>query len=145
MRENTGLYHGKRVDNGEWVEGCFVAVKNKCYIGQEVTESTKSVSCLNGTWYGFDNFYEVIPETVGQYIALHDKNGAKIFEGDIIKNVWTGDIHTVDWCVDCAVWVLPCITDQRRETTFMSYSGDDYEIIGNIHDNPELLEGGVEK
>ena len=140
------LFRGKRKDNGEWVENHTVVELRD---GQKYIPNNFAPSGLkideNGNKVSFVAlFHEVIPETVGQYTGLTDKNGKKIFEGDIIKNTWTGDTHTVDWCVDCAVWVLPCITDERRETTFGSYDGDDYEVIGNIHDNPELLKGGAE-
>ncbi len=143
MRENMGLYHGKRKDNGEWVEGYFFETNTPAYPAFIITNM--SVDITDGCTDVLDfDIVEVDPETVGQFAGLTDKSGKKIFEGDIIKNAWTGDVHTVNWCVDCAVWVLPCITDERRETTFNSYSGDDYIIIGNIHDNPELLKGGAE-
>ena len=141
MRENMGLYHGKRVDNGKWVEGYFFETNAPVYRALIIVDMAVDITDGYTVILGF-NIVEVIPETVGQYAGLTDKNSKKIFEGDIIKNVWTEDVHTVDWCVDSAVWVLPCVTDERRETTFNSYSGDDYEVIGNIHDNPELLKGG---
>ena len=127
------LFKGKRKDNEEWIIG-YYSYANDGH-GTELHMISEKSTGLR---------YPVIPETVGQYTGLTDKNGKKIFEGDIIKNIWTGDVHTVDYCVDCAVWVLPCITDERRETTFNSYDGDDYEVIGNIHDNSELLKGGAE-
>lgn len=131
------LFRGKNTD-GEWIEGfvgaVFTADENRKPILRNFTE----IDCIG--WVSHAYVYD---ETVGQYTGLTDEDGKKIFEGDIIKNIWTGDIHTVNWCVDCAVWVLPCVTDERRETTFSSYSGDDYMIIGNIYDNPELLKGGV--
>ena len=87
----------------------------------------------------------VIPETVGQYTGLTDKNGKKIFDGDICKNTKTGEIVSVKWHGTMAGYVW----SKRKENNqhlfdfgelFRAY--DKYEIIGNIHDNPELLEGG---
>ena len=133
------LFRGKRTDNGEWVEGYFVAVNSKCYIGQEVTENTKSVSCLNGTWYGFDNFYEVIPETVGEYTGLTDRNNKKIFEGDIVK--------------DNLSVIYEIIYDEanfQKKDIDLDYGyvlerSTDLIVIGNIHDNSEILKGGAEE
>ena len=120
-----------------FVFGSLIVKAGKYYIC--VSAMRNMTTCINN---GMTSMIEVIPETVGQYINLDDEDNKEIFEGDILKNIWTGDIHTVNWCVDCAVWVLPCVTDERRETTFNSYSSNEYVIIGNVFDNPELLKGG---
>lgn len=69
MREH--LFRGIRVDNGEWVEGYLFRIWEQAYI-------------LWGTTNGAPNMIEVIPETVSEYIGIHDKNGKKIFENDIV-------------------------------------------------------------
>lgn len=129
-----GGWHRTSYKNGDWVYGLITRLYDERF--ETLPAEMRNVDGVNGI--------EIDYTTIGQYTGLTDKDGKKIFEGDIIKNTWTGDVHTVNWCVDCAVWVLPCVTDERRETTFNSYSGDDYVIIGNIHDNPELLKGGAE-
>lgn len=117
------LFRGKCVDNGEWVEGCF----------------WKDIWGDNTEYIYYDGEdYEVIPETVGQYTGLTDKNDKKIFEGDIVT--YKEKIYTVDWCDDCVSFVLPCINYPELETDFRPFYGTDLEVIGNIHDNPELLE-----
>lgn len=94
--------------------------------------------------------YKVIPETVGQYTGLTDKNGRRIFEGDIIKYIAIED-YASDWKVSTVVYGdkydYPAF-DIDKGNDFdcnalqkILCSGDyDSEIIGNTHDNPELLE-----
>lgn len=154
------LFRGKRIDNGEWVEGnyykipappvCFKedlkTVRDKHYIILENPNSYPD--------WGMPRQMvqvEVIPETVGQYTGLTDKNGKKIFEGDIVKT-WRNTIGKIEFG---QYW------DEETEEDFYGYAwiGKDkygesitlslnkcwngHEVIGNIHDNPELLE--VEK
>ena len=152
MRENIGLYRGKRIDNGEWVEG-FLVKKIDPLLGSEccfILVQEYDTSCIDGqpthlrslmTWY------KVISKTAGQYTELTDKDGKKIFEGDIIK-CWSEGVcarGTVQqnkgglWIIypawqKCIMWGL--CPDK--------YGRADVEIIGNIHDNPELLEGGAD-
>lgn len=124
------LFRGKRVDNGEWVEGNYsIDVSGRVDI------------------LPIDNlvFFEVIPETVGQFTGLTDKNGKKIFEGDIVKrfNSRGQEVmrYAVKWNTDCCMFVLICEYTYLGEydTDFTVYYGEDLEVIGNVHDNPELL------
>lgn len=87
--------------------------------------------------------FPVYTDTVGQFTGLTDKNGKKIFEGDICRNTRTGEIVSVKWHGTMAGFVW----NKRKGKSHLYDFGelfrayDKYEVIGNIHDNPELLGG----
>ena len=109
------LFKGKRVDNGKWTEGYFFKSWDKVFL-------------LWGMTGDCPNMEEVVPETVGQFTGLCDKNGKKIFEGDIVESPH-GTQGVVEW--------------QNAECAFLVNIGDDwqtmddcpYEVVGNIYDN----------
>lgn len=132
------LYRGKRVDNGEWVEGWLQPFTQGGYIGL-----SDRLCIVNGMQS--NDIYEVFPETVGEYTGLTDKNGKKIFEGYIVKVEYFSD-----WCENFVVGNGVIVWDLSLASFFIEIKGDilslslschaEIEIIGNIHDSPELLE-----
>lgn len=135
MREIS--FRGKRKDNGNWVYG-FLAD----YIaGIKASINPEYMGVVDET-----NFYCVDPYTVGQYTGLTDKNGKRIFEGDIIrtkkygKSIGRSNVNGFDIF---SVIYSPAVFRIERESPPRVFNfvgnGADYEIIGNIHDNPELL------
>ena len=133
------LFRGKRTDNGEWVQGNLLLDKD-LEQAQIVWFDYKSTE--DGVERDGDGAI-VIPETVGQYIGLYDKNSKKIFEGDIIK----GKVHEMNGYrirggvveyhgVGFIMNLDPNSWYDQKNIPF------DCEIIGNIYDNPELLKGG---
>lgn len=127
------LFRGKSVDSGEWLYGHYTEYAGFAQIWMNTD---------NGQW----NFL-VDPSTVGQYTGLKDKNGKQIFEGDIIKTNKYGkddgngrnfsgyDYFRVKFC-DGGYHMM------HKFRRFNLRPDADAEVIGNIHDNPELLEGG---
>lgn len=136
MRENMGLYRGKRLDNGEWVEGAFCP---KCWslsCGREVAgpRIIKLDAPHSGVWFA------VNPSTVGQFTGLLDKNGKWIFEGDVVlKRTYNGKKA---FPVEFGGGMFYCGFGGGSSTATHRYTLEDkqIEVIGNIHDNPELLE-----
>lgn len=135
------LFRGKRVDNGEWVHGDLK--QNGATFGKR---------CFITRW--LKPLIEVVPETVGQYTGLTDKNGTKIFEGDIVKKSWiyryrTGrgeeeKLNSFTGVVIFEKGQFGLALDERMEfDEFVGECGHEKwtEVISNIHDNKELLEG----
>jgi uncharacterized phage protein (TIGR01671 family) len=134
------LFRGKRTDNGEWIEGYFFKKINA------FTEDGLPIKHYISDLPPFGA--EIIPETVGQYTGLTDKNGKKIFEGDIvicgqeINGNWI-DRHVEIGYVEMKHGAFGLHRKQGYYRPFKDWLEDyEYEVIGNIHDNPELLKGG---
>lgn len=127
------LFRGKRLDNGEWVEGNLLGNELILPKGQVVYKTDDNRIVTHEV-----NCYAIDPSTVGQYTGLTDKNGKRIFEGDIFEWGYAGvkDFrYVIVYDAKLASFV------GERHFGFVSLNGIDIEIIGNIHDNPELLEG----
>ena len=153
------LFRGKRVDNGEWIEGFYAHSGAKKYILID-----------NDIAVGYLAMKEVNPDTVGQYTGLIDKNGKKIFEGDILHfKAYRGGGFACPIGTDIYYRVLfgHCNPDMNTLSKYVgfwalgkNYDEDDlYEygnsinylvdshgayVIGSIHDNPELLRSDTE-
>lgn len=118
------LFRGKRSDNNEWVEGFYLFTK----------ENTHPV-IIDMECYS----HIVVPETVGQYTGLNDRNGRKIFEGDIIKAYHNGEVLNISYIYfdngeyqcelisGCFIDLFENLSGQHEECSL--------EIIGNVHDN----------
>ena len=131
------LFRGKRIDNGEWCIGFYCQVADESDGGARVKHVIVVPTFM--TQKGF-LAYEVDPSTVGQYTGLTDKNGKKIFEGDIISDGgFTGIVVFDD--KDGGAFLVIDPADPAGEADGEFFSGlIDREVCGNIYDNSELLE-----
>lgn len=134
---NRYIFRGKRKDNSDWVYGGIYYQK-----ADEVKE--EAVYIIGGSLNDVGAAYAVIPETVGQCTGLEDKNGKLIFEGDIvITNIFNTPeiLYTITYDKQIATFIGEYVKGCIKQ--FTTFDGDSqcFEVIGNIHDNPELLEG----
>ena len=137
------LFRGKSRNNGNWYQGDLVTVAHKRFIDDDISKE------------------RVIPETVGQYTDLQDKNGTKIFEGDIlkVKTMWHAEFPEDDngffstpikketyWTVEyknfCGEMGFMVYGIDRRWHTKLTWNklyNSEAVVVGNIYDNPELM------
>lgn len=136
---NRYICKAKRKDNGEWVEGVAIFADNKAFI-----LNNAKVEFIKGFNENRLNFVlvEVIPETVGQCTGLEDKNGKLMYTGDIINALLDFGMPIKSVCAfrDGSFGLFAKQHGAEHFHPFTSLCNISYEIIGNIHDNPELLE-----
>lgn len=120
------LFRGKRIDNGEWIEG-YYAKSGGCFVLKD-----------NGLTYGGFEMFEVVPETVCQYTGLTDRNGRKIFDGDVIQ--FEKKKYSVVWNDRIASFVAKPFEEGRSWPCMNVGTMKAAEVIGNVFDNPELME-----
>lgn len=131
------LFRGKRLDNGGWARGFLVGDNSirwrDDYFGCEQTDGSWQQNVIIS--------FVVDPETVGQFTGLTDKNGKPIFEGDIIKLRLLA--AKMEWKGVCeyrnGAFGLAWQYAGQRYSTFAGTCNAEYEVLGNIYDNGELI------
>ena len=128
--EDRYLFKAKRIDNGEWVEGYLYGIWEKRYI-------------LWGMTNDVPNMIEVDPTTICQCTGLKDKNGKLIWKNDIAKDE-KGNLYKAFWQKNYYQYSWICIKSNYlpigAQWNLWSIKSFEIEVIGNIFDNPELLE-----
>ena len=133
------LFRGKHVLDGRWIEGFYNGVRPDLETMQ--AKECHRIFSLKSLSYDID------PDTIGQFTGLTDKNGTKIFEGDIVKRCFTltrgphketreKQVGVVCYDDVTCGYLIRGACNLRRQ-----WPGDTIEGIGNIYDNPELMEG----
>lgn len=156
------LYRGKRIDNSEWIEGYYTELPVGS-LAATIFSNDDEIVCEDTASYIIKVFarqhsnysnstplqvvecekYKVIPKTIGQYTGLTDKNGKKIFEGDIVKiedddgNTNFSDGGIGDVVFYRGIWYVSGEVHNGLYDLERNYY---VSVIVNIHDNPELLE-----
>jgi uncharacterized phage protein (TIGR01671 family) len=147
------LFRGKRIDNSQWIEGGFFKHLNRTLCAMGDCEKPEDIDYLI-LKSGFSDWnmpkpleaHPVIPSTVGQFTGLTDKNGVKIFEGDVLQRIDTKSTKIVLWKKDCFVarnlfdtWLNKIVVDREQDCSLYFMTTFDIEVIGNIHDNHEII------
>ena len=141
------LFRGKRLQGGEWVEGYFF----KSDINKKERESGKATIIFTPDCDTFimvpecHNSFMVVSDTVGQYTGMKDKNGKWVFEGDVVKTsdvTHEGFIQIPGESFEIAMRKGCWLMVSGEDWDFLETNHECIKVIGNIHDNPELLKGG---
>lgn len=135
----TIKFRGYNAKNKEWLYGCYLINRCEHFICPDGIQPADKTS----------EDFQIVPETLGQFTCLHDKDGKEIYEGDIVLIpkygnclvMWSGygwGFHTVEQ------EVYPDGSMQYRPIGDYRFIFVQAVLIGNIHDNPELVKGGEE-
>jgi uncharacterized phage protein (TIGR01671 family) len=116
------LFRGKEVESSDWYYG-------------DIFHSSMNVDTTRIHDYINRANVEIIPDTLGQFTGLTDKNGTKIFEGDIVE--YEGKRYSINYLPHYARF-----SAVKPNTVFCVFAYQRGEVIGNIYDNPELIGGG---
>lgn len=126
MNESKGIWRGKRIDTKVWVEGYYV----------KFIPDSQPIHLIVET----DGHFNIVdPETLGKCTGLPDVSKTLIFEGDILESQNTGNIGLVAWNDRGAGFVCRYKSDYFDTNGLIDYRARRAKIVGNIHDNPELL------
>lgn len=139
------LFKAKRIDNGEWEIGSLIALPTGEY---EISNKCNNPPDCDPMWDKVVITHKVDTSTICQCTGLKEKNGNLIWENDVVRVYGDTDdfgndlyyFYKVVWNKDLCCWWLSDIYTQEDEYLYICLK--EIDVIGNIFDNPELLEGG---
>lgn len=136
MDKREIIFRGKGSKFGEWVFGSYDKDGDLCYI-----RGYQHVATGDEHEKPFD--YLVDPSTVGEYTGRNDKNGTRIFEGDVLSGLFSFGLEFNSICTfrNGSFGVKWMRGDAEMFQAFTSFCNVEWEVVGNIYDNPELEEG----
>lgn len=142
-------FRGKRIPHGEWVNGFYAksvdyfAEKERNFIQTQGLSVNGGENLMGNTSL---SWFEVDPATVGEFSGKRDKNNRRIFEGDIVDGLFSFGMHLSAVCAfnDGAFGLAWTHRGVDHFFAFTSICNVEYEVVGNIYDNPELLEQEVQ-
>ena len=134
-----GGFRGKRIDNDDWFIGRYIWPLFR----HDGDQKTRLICLFDAE---SNKSFHVYPESICEFTGLVDKTGKKIFEGDIVKTKY-GRLYIVVWfsSLEYNGWDLEVVRTSenynttRRPDSFDIYKKENLEVVGNVHDNPELL------
>lgn len=147
------LFRGKRLDNGEWVYGYVVKAKEHFHKRGIHEDYIITSARSNGGYFVVNQRYAVDPETVGQYTGLKDNNGVKIFEDDIVayEDEAPGQYEyhdslfinrgVIKYC-EGSFYFTNAVAANLQDFVYKGVL--DCMVVGNIYDNPQILESEAE-
>lgn len=131
------LFRGQQAVNGNWKYGYYVKLSDGKKESHRIYTGYGEIDC--GDYY--PDWFEVDPETIGQWTGLTDKNGKKIFDGDIVLKRTYNRKKKFPVSFDGGMFYCGIGGGSSTPTHRYTLEDSQIEVIGNIHDNSELLEG----
>lgn len=131
------LFKAKRIDNGKWIEGYYTECSGKAFVGIDISSMFEIFCAPVIKWF------RVNPKTLCQFTGLCDKNGKRIWENDILM-AHLDESYPEDATYETIEWGMSGWVTHEAGSTDRQYLDkfdlEHFEVVGNIFDNPELLQ-----
>ena len=133
------LFRGKRLSDNQWIYGGYYTTGTESLVGKDsYIIQPWDIRCVGETIP--IQTTQVFPDTVGMCVpGITNKNGKRIFEGDILD--YFGISYVVSWSKELLTYIVTSVNEEKEYLFYLNKANmDKVYVVGNIHDNPELLE-----